>query len=268
MVPLLNLYVQEQFVFLAMKLKPDQGSQDVQPVKITYPGSFPMIPLGLTAVAANDNMAVMIWIFGDTQAAPVNYAGLNIDNEELVFFGFGGSNNCRQLIGEKADEFDGHGFITEYAAPTQELSIRHPLIEDLRSKHTYVTRLNTVISPDEMTVDPIFDFDAQLADVSNIRDISGMKGVYNCEDTGFISSLPVIGNIISNSGNRPSPSAPAVSSNSTGPQSPENADSSVTPATGGSPAQSITVGVLVAVLLAGLVSLGIVMGRRSTRPSP
>tara|TARA_B100000809_G_scaffold246249_2_gene274044 strand:- start:520 stop:855 length:336 start_codon:yes stop_codon:yes gene_type:complete len=109
-----------------MKFKPYQGSQDVQLLKITYHGSFPMIPLRLTAVAANNNMVVMVCIFEGTQAAPVNYAGLNIDNEELSFSGFGGRNNYRQLIGEKADEFGDYGFITEYAAPTQELSVRHP----------------------------------------------------------------------------------------------------------------------------------------------
>jgi hypothetical protein len=178
------------------------------------------------------------------------------------------SSSYRQLIGEKADEYGGHGFITEYAAPTRELSVRHPLIEEMRSKHAYVTRLNTVISPDEMTVDPIFDFDAQLADVSNIRDLSGMTGVYDCEDAGFIPNSSGINRVISNSGNNPSPSAPAASSNTTGLQIPANAESSVTPAKGGSPAQSITVGVPVAVLLAGLVALGVIMRRRSARPSP
>ena len=181
MEPLINVYVEERFAFLAMRLLPEQDTQDIEPVKITYPSSKPMIPLRLTAVAANPDMAVMVWIYGDSQAKPVNYASIDIANEELVFFGRGGSSNYRLLMGTKADEFGGKGFVTEYAAPAHELGVSHPLLRDLGERYAYLTRLNTVISPEEMTVDPIFEYDAQLRDVSNIRDLSDMSGVYDCE---------------------------------------------------------------------------------------
>ena len=189
MEPLIDLYVEEGFVFLAMKLRPGQGVQDVEPVKVTYPSSSPMIPLRLTAVAANPNMAVITWIYADRQAVPVNYAKMEIPNEELIFFGRGGSNNYRQLMSQKADEYGGQAFITEYAAPTRELVVAHPLLQDLSSRYAYVTRLNTVISPEEMTVDPIFDYDGQLKDVSNIRDLSDMKGVFACDRSARASGF-------------------------------------------------------------------------------
>ena len=181
MEPLIDVYVDEQFVFLAMKLRPDKGAQDVEPVKITYPSERPMIPLRLTAVAANPDMAVMVWIYADQQAKAANYATMNIENDELTFFGRRQSSNYRRLMGEKADEFSGRAFITEFAAPTSELTVTHPLLQQLSRRFTYVTRLNTVISPEEMTVDPVFDYDSQLKDVSNIRDLSGMTGLYQCE---------------------------------------------------------------------------------------
>jgi len=181
MEPLIDLYVQERFVFLAMRLLPDSNAQDVQPIKLTYPSERPMIPLRLTAVAANQDMAVMVWIYADRQARPVNYAELAIPYKDLTFFGFGGNSNYRTLMGERADEYGGQAFITEYASPTRELAVNHPLLQELRAKYPYVTRLNTVISPEEMTVDPIFDYDAQRKDVSNIHDLSGWTGLYDCE---------------------------------------------------------------------------------------
>lgn len=187
MEPLINIYVEERFVFLAMRLRPGQGAQDVQPVKVTYPAERPMIPLRLTAVAATPNMAVMTWFYADSQAVPVNYAKMEIGDEDLTFFTFGGS-NYRQLMGERADEFGGHAFITEYAAPAQELRVSHPLLRELRSRYAYVTRLNTVISPIEMTVDPVFDYDPQLKDVSNIHDLSAMTGLFDCERSGGINT--------------------------------------------------------------------------------
>ena len=193
MEPLIDVYVEEEFVFLAMKLRPGQGVQDVEPVKVTYPSSGPMIPLRLTAVAANPDMAVITWIFADRQAVPLNYAKMEIANEELVFFGRGGSNNYRQLMSDKADLYGGQAFITEYAAPTRELVVTHPLLQDLTSRYAYVTRLNTVISPEEMTVDPIFDYDGQLKDVSNIRDLSDMQGVFECDRLARESGQSEIG---------------------------------------------------------------------------
>ena len=181
MEPLIDVYVDEEFVFLAMKLRPDKGAQDVEPVKVTYPSERPMIPLRLTAVAANPDMAVMVWIYADRQAVPVNYASMDIANDELTFFGWGQSNNYRRLMGEKADEYGGQAFITEYAAPTRELRVTHPLLQQLAQRFPYLTRLNTVISPQEMTVDPVFDYDPQLKDVSNVRDLKGMTGLYRCE---------------------------------------------------------------------------------------
>ena len=238
MEPLIDLYVEEQFVFLAMKLRPDQGAQDVEPVKVTYPSSQPMIPLRLTAVAANPNMAVMVWIYADVQAVPVNYGKMEIANEDLVFFGRGGSNNYRQLMSQKANELEGQAFITEYAAPTSRLSVAHPLLQDLSSRYAYLTRLNTVISPEEMTVDPVFDYDPRLEDVSNVRDLSRMKGLFQCERLEPQSS--------------PGSGIASSVAESTGSTLPV-ASLVIAAAAGG-------LGVLV---VAGLVYLGVVMRRRS-----
>ena len=245
MEPLIDVYVEERFAFLAMRLLPEQGVQDIEPVKVTYPSSSPMIPLRLTAVAANPDMAVMVWIYADSQAKPVNYARIEIADDELVFFGRGGSSNYRQLMGDKADEFGGKGFITEYAAPANELRVSHPLLRDLSDRYAYLTRLNTVISPEEMTVDPIFEYDAQLKDVSNIRDLSDMRGLYDCEPQGIASMIGLVVDSV------PGGSAAAGMRDSGGGSS------------GRTLALGIAMGIMGALFVAALVALGIFLGRRS-----
>lgn len=177
MEPLIELYVVEGFAFLAMSLLPDQGVQEIQPIKVTYESDRPMIPLRLTAVAANPDMAVLTWFYADQQAVPANFAHMEISDSELVFDLFG-TNNYRSLLGTRADEFGGQAFITEYAAPTRELAVSDPLLLELQSRFNYLTRLNTVISPEEMTLDPTFDYDAQRRDVSNIHDLSDTEFWY------------------------------------------------------------------------------------------
>jgi hypothetical protein len=198
MEPLINVYVREQMVFLAMRLLPEQGVQDIQPIKVTYATERPMIPLRLTAVAANPDMAVLVWFYAEKQAIPTNYAHMEIADDELTFFTFGG-NNYRTLMGQRANEFGGQAFITEYAAPSHELAVSDPLLVELGRNYPYLTRLNTVLSPEEMTVDPVFDYDPQRRDVSNFHDLSDMSGLWDCERSGEGSTstinLPAFGEV-------------------------------------------------------------------------
>ncbi|MGY9071664.1 MAG: DUF2330 domain-containing protein [Acidimicrobiales bacterium] len=84
MEPLLDVYVDEQFAFVAMRLLDGETSDAIKPIEITYPAKNPMIPIRLTAVAAT-TMPVFVWIIADEQAVPANYEHMEIANEELVF---------------------------------------------------------------------------------------------------------------------------------------------------------------------------------------
>jgi hypothetical protein len=175
MEPLIKVYTDEGMDFLAMKLQPDEGVQDIQPVAMTYDSKQPMIPLRLTAVAANPNMNVVTWIFGDAQALPTNYAHPVIHDTDIrgTFFTSDGTNYL-QLIDQTVDLYSGRAFITEYAAPTSELAPNavDPLVQKLFANYHYVTRVFGRISPEEMTVDPVFKLSNDVADVSNIHDLS------------------------------------------------------------------------------------------------
>jgi hypothetical protein len=235
MEPLINVYVNEQFVFLAMKLLPDQGVQDIQPIQVTYPSEKPMIPLRLTAVAANANMAVLTWFYANNQAIPTNYAHMEIPDHDITFFSSGG-NNYRQLLSQKADEYSGHAFITEFAQGKHTIVFNDPLLQELGQRFAYLTRLNTVISPEEMTIDPMFDYDPQRADVSNVHDLSDAVGLYDCEREKGVR----IRNVASLE------NAPAAANES-----------------GGTFTNGILVGVGGVVVLGGLLGLGVMIGRRS-----
>jgi hypothetical protein len=175
MEPLIRVYVDEGKVFLAMKLRPERGAQDIQPVKMTYVGREPMIPLRLTAVAANPNMNVLTWIFGQSQAISTNYAHPTISDSDLrgTFFTSGGTNYL-QLVDQTVGLYKQRAFITEYARPTAELAkaASDPLVKQLATDYPYVTRFFGRISPEQMTVDPEFRFTTELPDVSNVHDLS------------------------------------------------------------------------------------------------
>ncbi len=254
MEPLINVYVEENFVFLAMRLLPDQGTQDIQPIKITYNSPEPMIPLRLTAVAANPDMAVLTWFFAEEQAVPVNYAHMDIPDDDLRFFFPGGGNNYRQLVRTKADAFSGRAFVTEYAGPSANFAFTDPLLIELSQKHNYLTRLNTFISPEEMTVDPVFGYDDSRPDISNVRDLSNYdKDLYECErdpnfqqtnaesegEEGGIINLPFVGN---NGGNDNESAA--------------NSEGSSSSADSGALETGVLVAIIIAVMAGAFVAIG------------
>ena len=154
MEPLIRVYTDEGMVFLAMKLQPEQGVQDIQPVVMTYPSTRPMIPLRLTAVAANPNMNVATWVFADEQVVPTNYAHPTVSDSDIRFDFLSFNHNYLQLFDQTVDLYDGRAFITEYAQPTavfeREYQPRDPLVQRLARDYDYVTRLFARISPEEM----------------------------------------------------------------------------------------------------------------------
>jgi hypothetical protein len=159
---------------------------------MTYQSERPMIPLRLTAVAANPNMGVYTWIFGRAQTESQNYAKLEVSDNQLSALPFGGGTDYLQQVATGIDQYEGKAFITEYAQPTSQLNVTDSLLQELRQRYPYVTRFYGQISPEEMTVDPVFDFNNNLADVSNIHDLSSRTDIYPCRDDAVNVEVPTI----------------------------------------------------------------------------
>jgi len=190
MEPLIDIYVELEMAFIAMRLLDGETADSITPIEITYGGTEPMIPLQLTAVAAQPNMPIWVWLFADGRAVPNNFAEMEIATEEITFFPFGG-NDYAFLVQQRANALDGLAWITEYAQPVEPSTFTHPWLAAQAEEASYLTRLNTYIDPEEMTADPTFSFDDSLGTVSNVRDASGLSGLYSCErdDPGVLDSI-------------------------------------------------------------------------------
>lgn len=270
-------YLEEGMFLIAFRLTKNTDAGDIRPVVLNYESDNPMIPIKLTAVAANDDMGVMTWVLGDHRAVPVNYKSLVL-NEALINW-FNPGSNYDAVVSAAADEAGGQGFATEMAGPTEELDelvwgeadedqwkrIRersHPSIADavcsvwqsygagfegtwdgwpetvntffsglsaqardaivldgcgsrtvpnegevevfldmveenvidpmretqsILSGAPYFTRLYTTLSAAEMTVDPVFDYNPDLPDVSNRHEV---ERVIECSDDFLRSEAP------------------------------------------------------------------------------
>jgi hypothetical protein len=250
---LLGGYMQDGMNLLAFRLTKGNDTGTIRPIRITYDSERPMIPIRPTAVAANDDMGVMVWVLGEARAIPVNYKALEL-NQVLINWLTGASNYNRVVIAA-ANQAGGQGFVAERAGPStdyadvvlaeferrdwealeesadslgpsavvQELALRfgswdgaravfdrllpaevdtddilrcptcdwgdlgavdvRALLEDFDDEviepmvatqelilsRPYATRLYTTLSAPEMDLDPLFDFNPDLPDVSNVH---------------------------------------------------------------------------------------------------
>ena len=112
---LLAPYVDAGFYFVALRLAPDQGIGDLQPIALTYAAEEPGIPIRLTAVATEPNMGVLVWVLGEHRAIPNNYLHVQINEARIDWFN--GGFNYNDVVTEAADEAGGQAFVTDYAGP-------------------------------------------------------------------------------------------------------------------------------------------------------
>jgi MYXO-CTERM domain-containing protein len=110
---LLGPYLADGMYLLALKLVKGANAGSIRPIVLTYDATKPMIPIKLTAVAANDDMGVLAWVLADAQAVPKNYNALELNEARINWFN--PNANYNQVVIAAADEAGGQGFVTEYA---------------------------------------------------------------------------------------------------------------------------------------------------------
>jgi hypothetical protein len=251
----LGPYLADGLNLIAFRLTKGVDTGSIRPVVITSAGDRPFIPIRPTAVAAQNDMGVLVWVLADHQAVPENYRSLVL-NEALINW-FNSGANYAQVVTAAANEAGGQGFVTELAQSTSSFHetvfsnsdstgfaqlegqtyadpidlifaansyyrgwdgwresiaaavtlppgttlddfgrnpdayrgmlgvtvnasvfldhLRTDVVEPVRKTQElinslpYVTRLYSTMSPDEMTLDPVFTFNADLAPVSNVH---------------------------------------------------------------------------------------------------
>ncbi|MBX2878478.1 MAG: DUF2330 domain-containing protein [Granulosicoccus sp.] len=116
-------YVNDGMQFVALKLRSGESAGSIQPLIMTYTNDKPTIPIRLTAVAAEEDMGVLVWIVGDARAVPENYLHVTPNYTQLNWYA--GSANAygsyQTLITAAMDEAGGQGFATDMAGPIDEM---------------------------------------------------------------------------------------------------------------------------------------------------
>ena len=117
---LLRPYLEDGLFLLALRLTKGSDTGSIRPIVLTYAADRPMIPIKLTAVAANEDMGVMTWLLSEARGVPQNYLALELNEARINWFN--PSLNYNDVVTAAANEASGQGFVTEYADQTSTLA--------------------------------------------------------------------------------------------------------------------------------------------------
>ncbi|HEY5949633.1 MAG TPA: DUF2330 domain-containing protein [Kofleriaceae bacterium] len=201
-------YVQANMVFVAAKLVPGAGVKAIKPLKMRYRAAYPMVPLILTAVAAEPHLTVTTFIYGSRPFRPLGHPLVTL-NPDRIARTPGQRLNYPQVLARAIDEAGGDAFAIEYrgqptlpnfgtssccndsydfcnighdgqcqcpgseidandCATQGDLNDGVALLKDLSTKYASLTRITTRVSPEEMTFDPQFETDYQATLTGNL----------------------------------------------------------------------------------------------------
>lgn len=139
--PLIDSYVEKGDFFVALKLQSDRTVGDLQPIVLEYDApEGPCVPIKLTAVAAQPDLGIAVFLLGEGRAVPANYLHLQI-NEAKVDWANQGA-NYPDVVTQAANEARGQGFVTDFSGSPS--AIRNQLAQ---ATSRYVREATTTTDP-------------------------------------------------------------------------------------------------------------------------
>ncbi len=152
--PILEEYLQENFVFVAVKLRSGADVNEIHPLAVRYAGTEPCIPIRLTRIAAVDDMAIRAMFLGDQRLAPMNWPHVVINQTRLDWVN-GAAASYAGLVSLAIDEAGGRGFVTEYAGTDDVVSTSN--IVDTRWDPSAFEAIEPIAVVGELTTQALLD---------------------------------------------------------------------------------------------------------------
>lgn len=113
--PIIDAYAKDGFDFIALRLKPDQGIQQMSPVRVVSPGAVPVLPLRMVAAGTGANVDVTLFVIGEGRWDTKNFPGATVDPVKLTWDFNASASNYSTLRADLLGTSSGRTWISTYA---------------------------------------------------------------------------------------------------------------------------------------------------------
>jgi len=115
--PTIAHYVDLGMNFAVLRLNPNAGVNQMQPVRVTTPGMNPVFPLRMVAAGAEGSIGLELYVFAEGRYESQNFAVVEVDRDRISYDWAASSFNYGELFDAAIADAGGKAWVAEYAQP-------------------------------------------------------------------------------------------------------------------------------------------------------
>ncbi|WP_437683430.1 DUF2330 domain-containing protein [Sorangium sp. So ce131] len=113
--PIIDGYTDEGFDFIALRLVPGNGVQQMKPVRVVSPGASPVLPLRMVAGGTGANVAITLFVIGEGRWEAENFGNAQITAADVTWDFKTESSDYASRREEALAKDDGRTWLTSFA---------------------------------------------------------------------------------------------------------------------------------------------------------
>ncbi len=117
--PIVAHYVDLGLNFAVLRLNPNAGVNQMQPVRITTPGLMPVFPLRMVAAGVEGKVGLELYILGEGRYEAQNFDVVQVDSSDLYYDWETTRFNYNEAFDQAIEEAGGRAWVAEYAQPSE-----------------------------------------------------------------------------------------------------------------------------------------------------
>ncbi len=117
--PVIRAYNDMHMDFYAMRLRPGEGVQAMQPVRVRFATPSPVLPLRMIAAGAADKVGVNLMVVGEGRWETQNFPTVRIDASALVWDWSASTSNYNDVFRAAVNGAGGRGWVVESAQSSE-----------------------------------------------------------------------------------------------------------------------------------------------------
>jgi hypothetical protein len=127
--PAISDYVAAGQLFVALRLRAEVATGEIQPIAIRMRGAQTCLPIRLTRVATVPDLPIAAYFLARAPAVPTNYSLIEVPADDPLLWS--GRRTWASRVTPAVDGAGGQAFVMDYAGPTPAIQIALPSIDDL-----------------------------------------------------------------------------------------------------------------------------------------
>ncbi|MCS6798237.1 MAG: DUF2330 domain-containing protein [Myxococcota bacterium] len=115
--PIIEHYVRLRMNFAVLRLAPNAGVNQMQPVRVTTPGMMPVFPLRMVGAGVADSVELELYVLAEGRWSAQNFATVEVARDQIAYDWNTGRFTYEQQFDAALARVGGRGWVAEAALP-------------------------------------------------------------------------------------------------------------------------------------------------------